>query len=101
MTRWTTVPDAFGGVSFGTPEVLDGRWEDRVEMFRNPAGEEVASNSIVYLGADINVGDWLYQGESAAVNPTTLGSGATVAEIRQIHRMPDLRNMHTLRKVFL
>lgn len=101
VTRWTTTPDAFGGVSFSAPQVLDGRWENRTEMFRDGGGNEIASEAIVYLGVDVEVGDWLFEGDSAATDPTTLGGGDEVSEVRQVQRIPDLRNVHTLRKVFL
>ena len=88
ITRWTTTPDGYGGVTFGTPIVLNGRWEDKNIQFRTPKGTEATSDAIVYLNNDVDLDDYLFLGDSDVADPTTL-SGAK--EVRKFNKTPDLR----------
>jgi hypothetical protein len=98
ITKWSTTPDSFGGYSFGAPVALKGRWEDRVEIFRNPTGEEEASRAVVFLDADVDVNDYIYQGTSVASDPTTV-TGAW--RVRAFVKTPDLRNAQTERRAYV
>ncbi len=106
VTYWpVTGTDGFGGFLYGTPVLLKGRWEDKAELYRNAANEEVVSSSVVYLSVDVDVGDILAEGDHVTVliaNPMTLNTTETVARrIEQRNRTTDLRNLTSLRKVFL
>ena len=98
VTHWTTTPDGFGGFTFGVPTALKGRWEDKATLFRDTKGEEVTSESVVYLDTDVVVGDYLFLGVSAAADPTTV---AGARQIRQFFKTPDLRVLDHERKAFL
>jgi len=102
VTYWpVTGSDGFGGFLFGAPVLLKGRWEDKCEMFLSYNNEEEASQAIVYLGDDVDIGDWLAQGDyatSPTTNPTTLDNAY---RIRMRNRTTDLRNVIAIRKVFL
>lgn len=98
VTHWATVSDGYGGYTYLAPQILKGRWEDKQELFRTPAGDEAVSKSVVYLSKAVEVGDYLYLGESVVVNPTAL-KGAY--EVRQYNESPDLRNLQSLKKALL
>jgi len=103
-TYWTPgTPDGMGGQSsFGAPVVLappDGiRWENRLDLFVNENGEEEQSTAQVYLGQDVVLKGWLFEGTSAASDPRTV-SGAR--EIRGFEKIPNLRVTQYLRRAFL
>lgn len=94
LTKWVTTPNGSGGFTFGSPVGLKGRWEDSVEMFINEEGESIPSRAVVYLGVDINVGDYLFKGVSAASDPTTVSKAYRV---RQFGSVPSLTGAESLR----
>lgn len=100
VTHWpVTGTDGYGGFTYGTAVKVKGRWEERTELFRTIENEEEASSAVVYLGVDVDVGDYLGLGDLTATNdPTTLSD---TFRVRQQHRTTDLRNLISLRKVFL
>ncbi len=103
VTHWpVTGPDGYGGFLFGTPVELRGRWGDKNELFLTEDSEEVVSKAIVYLGVDVDVGDYFAQGKlKATADPTTLTSPDRAYRSRQYNKTTDLRNLTALRKVFL
>lgn len=98
-THWVATADGFGGFTFGSPTDLNCRWEKRNETFRDSQGEEVTSNALVYLSADVAIGDYLFEGESTAADPTTLGEDAR--RVRQFNKITDLRNIESQRLAYL
>jgi len=102
ITYWAvTGSNGFGGFTFATPVLLKGRWEDRVEQFRNPRDEEEVSQSIAYLDVDVDIGDYLAEGDFVTTptsDPTTLDGASRV---RQRLRTTSLRSLEALRKVYL
>lgn len=89
VTAWNApVNDGFGGFSFAAPASMAGRWQDVQEIFTNPAGEEQLSSAIVYPAEDVAIGGYLYLGESAASDPTTV-SGAR--RVEQFAVSPSMR----------
>lgn len=100
VTHWSvTGTDGYGGFTFGTPIKLSGRWEEKAELFLDINNEEVISSAIVFVSADVSIGDYLGQGDlTATSDPTTL-SGPH--RIRQNSKISDLRNLSVLRKAFL
>jgi hypothetical protein len=99
ITHWpVTGTDGFGGFTFGPPVLLQGRWEDTAVQFRTISNEEETSNSVAYLLVDVDIGDYLAEGDYTSVaNPTTVDGH----RVRQRHRTTDLQNLSVLRKVFL
>jgi len=98
VTSWTATEDGYGGHNFGTPSVIDGRWEDRQVEIRDATGSRYITKSVVYLNVDIAIGDYLYEGESTEADPTTL---PTAHPVQQFSRIPDLRGVETERKAYL
>lgn len=100
VTHWpVTGSNGYGGFTFGAPVKLKGRWEDKAVIFRTLENEEVVSNAIIYLGVDIDVGDYFGLGDlTATADPTTLD---TTFRSRNYHKSTNLRALEALRKVFL
>lgn len=97
VTWWAASPDGYGGYTYSSPQTIKGRWQDKQELFRTPAGDEQVSKAIVYLDQDVDVGDYLYEGLSTAADPTSLEA----YQVRQFGKVPDLRNLQSLRKAIL
>ena len=103
VTHWpVTGSDGFGGFLYGAPILLKGRWEKKTEMFLDINMEEKASQAIIYLNADVDVGDWLGYGDFVTGTPITNPSSLDEAHrIRQRNRSTNLRSLIALRKVYL
>lgn len=98
VTKWVATPNGYGGFTFGAPAVLDGKWENISEAFKTEEGETIVSKAVVFLLSDVSAGDYLYLGQSAAVDPTTLTGSARV---RVFQRITDLRGARVERKAVL
>ena len=100
ITHWpVTGSDGYGGFTFGAPTVFIGRWEDRAEQYKDDMNEEHISRAIIYMSGDVNVGDYLANGNYCNIAQPT--DTAISHRICQYHRTTDLRNLVSLRKVFL
>ncbi len=98
ITRWVTTDDGYGGFTYSDPSTIQGRWEDTVEQFITADGEVRNSQAILYLDTEVSVGDYLFRGTSAEVNPTALPLAFRVQRFR---KTPDLRNAQSLLKAWL
>lgn len=100
ITHWPFAgSDGFGGFTFGTPIALEARWELKRELFMTAEGEEVVSNAIVYLSADVDEGDYLAQGDQTTTsNPGTLSNAF---RIKAFGKATDLRSLDAVRKAWL
>ena len=102
--RWTgATQDGYGGQTFDDPVEIDVRWEDRRELFVDATGKEVLSRAVVYVGVDLDDGDYLMLGEltdldSGSVEPREL---TTAYEVRAFSKIPDLAGTRFVRKAFL
>lgn len=86
ITLWKkTGHDAFGGAIFDTPICFKGKWEDEDGLFVNQAGEEQRTDSIVWVSCDVEVGDYLYHGQSTVLDPTAV---VDASEIRETIKIP-------------
>ena len=89
VTYWSPgVNDGFGGVTFGSPAVQKGRWEDKVELFRDQSGNEVISIATVYLTVDVANKGYLFLGTSTGADPTAVSDAR---EIRAFRKIPNLK----------
>lgn len=103
MTWWrvTGTVDGYGGKVFDTPQVVNVRWEDTQEEFRNLKGDLEISNAIVYCpdAAIIKPGDYVYNGDQHTItNPTELIGAFPV---KQVVRIPDLRYVRYQKRAML
>ena len=98
-TVWTVSPDGFGGDTFAAPVTVKCRWEDRTEEYFSQLDQnQQVSRSIVFLAQSASVGDYLFQGISAALDPTVV---AGAYKIRRFDKVPNLRNLLVQRKAYL
>lgn len=100
ITYWPPAKgDGFGGRVFSAPTVFKGRWEDRQESFITPEREMSQSLAIVYLPSyvsdSVQIGGYLCNGISTATDPTDKTKVTGAYEIRQMMKIPDLRNVKT------
>lgn len=99
ITHWVVTPDVYGGYSFAAPVKINGRWEERAELFRTIQGDEEISKAIVYVDTDVALSDYLALGDfTATSDPTTLD---TTHQVRQFDKIPDLRINTYERKAIL
>ena len=99
VTHWAITLNGYGQYSFAAPVVIRGRWEERAELFRDGNGDEQMSKVIVYIDTDVNIRDYLAEGDqSGTADPTTLPNAH---EIKQYWKTPDLRYSEYLRKAAL
>jgi hypothetical protein len=100
LTYWPPAgTNRYGQRTYGTPAILQGRWEDRNEEVQTIGGQKIVSQSIVYTESDVGVNGYLAQGDHTATADPTLVVGAH--EIRAFNRIPDLRNVSVDRKAVL
>ena len=96
-------PDGWGGRTFADGIEIDVRWEDRQEMFVDPAGREIRSQAVVYTDRDLALGGYLYLGtlhdlSSDTAAPETMDDAM---EIKKIEKVPSLKIDRYIRKVWL
>ena len=80
--------DDFGNPSFEAPRTISVRWEDRGELFYDSEGRERRSQSMVGVGEDMSIGDYLQLGD----NTSDLKPGSNAKEIKEFRRTPNLTN---------
>ena len=90
--------DAFGEPTYATPVTRNVRWEDSIELFLNPAGEEEASSAVIYTSGTVQEAGYLFLGTSVAADPKTV-DGAKI--IHKVESVSDLKDRITLKRVFL
>lgn len=101
VTYWAwTGYNAYGGAVFAAPVLMKCRWEDKIELFRDKTGKEVASKSKVFFISPVKLDGYLFLGVSNEADPRNLDS-TTVFEIRGIYTTPDLRNLMSLTVAYL
>lgn len=99
VTYWApAAPNKFGAVTFASPSVIKGHWEDVQELFRDKNGQEVVSKSKVLVASDVAVGGYLFLGSSAAADPHSLQAAY---EIMAFNSVPNRKATRFARKAFL
>lgn len=102
-TYWAPgVPDQFGGLDFGsiTPVVINCRWQDDNELFRDSSSREVMSDAVVYPDQQLELRGMLVRGDAGtatSVDPRVIGA----REIRKVGASPSLCDELVLNKVWL
>lgn len=95
-TRWTPDSlDIYGNATW-TSSSLKVRWEDKKEKTVDIEGNDIVSNSIIYLGEDILIGDYLYLGTSANASPPE-GS----FRVKNFSKIPNIAGTDYIRKAVL
>lgn len=100
VTYWPPAGQSgFGGYTFGTPELILVRWEERTDKFVNSVGEEKIAKAIVYTPSECAVGGYLAKGDlTSTADPTAV---TTAFEIQRADSIPDLRGLNQENRNFL
>lgn len=102
-TYWgVPVIDGYGTRSFGAPEKILVRWEERTGLSIYKNGEEINSRAIVYVQKRLAIGGTLALGDYAkcttVTDPTTLESAYLIQDFKEV---PSVDGSTILRKAFL
>lgn len=98
-TYWAmTGYNDYGGAVFALPVQIPCRWENKIELFRNKEGKEVASKGKVYFLQPVELDGYLWLGTSTEADPRTVPDSY---EIQGLYTTPDLRNLKSLTVAYL
>jgi hypothetical protein len=96
-TLWTAgATDVYGNPTFSAPVTVPCRWEDKQTKAIDFQGNDIISNSIVYVDRDYTMGDYLMLGTSVSATPPSIAK-----EVRNFSKVPNLRATDFTRKVVL
>lgn len=95
--------DDNGQPTYGDPQEIRVRWEDRAEQFVQwETGGTALSRSVVYTSVDVEVRGVLLLGElSSGVVQDNPKSNEGAWEIRRFDKLPNLRGSEYLRTAYL
>lgn len=75
--------------TFASPVKIEGRWEERPELFISPNGEEEQAENIVFLDRSVEIGDYIALGDQTAQSdPLQI---AAAIRVRAKRTTPNLR----------
>lgn len=99
ITYWPPIgEDEYASPIFGAPQVIPGRWEDRMDQVRSPTGDLINSKAMVWLDIEFDIGGYLALGDhTGQVSPTM----ALASEIRSKIEIPDVRSVSMERRAIL
>ena len=105
-TYWPPVGnDGYGGKRFGVPVVIACRWEDRIEVFRDAAGNESQSVAVIYVDRLLELRGMIMLGNhsiaGAAIDDVDPRPSAQALEIRYSGVSPSLQADMALHKVMV
>ena len=76
---------ASGQPAPGAAATMDGRWEERTELFIDARGAEVRSQAVVYVASDVALNGWLALGnQTATANPRTLAGAYSIRGFKKV-----------------
>lgn len=95
-------PDGYGKTSFGNPKEIIVRWQNKMEIFRNDAGQDEVSEAQVFPGEDLSNGDYLFEGELSDLAQSQKNNPQAIAyKIRAWAKIPTLDGTQYVRKAYL
>jgi hypothetical protein len=101
-TYWgAPAEDGSGGLVFSDPIQLRVRWEERSEVWHARTGEQFISYARVYVGLEvthIDIGGYLYLGQSTEGDPTALDGAWRIRDYRE---SPALRGLKVQKRAVL
>jgi hypothetical protein len=99
ITYWPPgTQNEFGGRTWGTPQVLKGRWEDVQEEVLAPTGETKISRAKILLSQPVDENGYLFQGASTQASPYNEEGAQPIGQVASV---ADLRNVRRLYTVFI
>ena len=108
IVYWGTPVPSGEGYSYDEAIELNGRWEDRQEIFIDADGREQTSQAVVYVDQDVDVNGYLYLGDLEDLGDSSSGMDwgdpQAVSDsfmIRAFKKTPNLKAIDWLRKAWL
>jgi len=90
VTYWApNVPDGYGNYTFAAPSTIDGRWEDKQELYVDADGQEKTSQAKVFVDTDLSPNGYLFFGTSVEANPTSVDGAFRIGKFSKIHAIGD------------
>jgi hypothetical protein len=77
------------GKTYGTPELIKCRWDDKVELIRASNGEEITSSAQILVVQDVEVDSYIQLAEPGDTTPPSSINDAWM--IRRIDKNPLFR----------
>lgn len=96
-----TSPGEFGEYTYEEPVEIECRWDDEAREFLSPTGETLTSSSVVYPDRDVQVGDFLMEGEIDSNTPDDPTEYPDAKKVRGKAKTPNLRATETLYTAYL
>lgn len=85
-TLWRVLSyNSSGDPVFDTPEVIQVRWDDKMEIYIDATGQERRSRSVVDVPSDLKVNDRLYLGVSTEPDPLNVTDSFPVVAFNKSH----------------
>ena len=100
VTYWG--PDGrteYGERGYAPPTLLKGRIEQKNQTVLTPSGDEITSDTVIFLSDDVMPGGQLVEGDYTPQSDPSMVPAAR--EIQSFVKIPDLRNVSSERKAFL
>lgn len=84
LTIWVaTGRDGYNNPTFAAPEERPCRWEQRNTKIQTEDGKEITARGRIFLDRDLAVGDYIFLGLSAELNPLETQGASRVMEFRK------------------
>ena len=96
--------DSYGAPEWAEPVEIACRWEEKAELIRTAAGDEVVSRAVVYVDRDMNEGDMLAVGTLLALDSGQVSDPREVdgvGEVKSFGAVPNLRATEELKTAWL
>lgn len=93
--------DGYGDYSYSAPVQILCKWEDKTEIVKNSKGEEVVSNSIVYVDREINFEDFLELGTLEVSTPASPEDSQNAYPVIRKDSITSINNTETVLNVRL
>ena len=102
-TWWerSATPDKWGRFTYSAPVQIDCRWDDVGVEFRDPKGQTVMSNSVVFPDRILSIGDMLKEGAVESDEPEDPTTVTAAYEIQRFDKTPNFRATETLFTAYL
>lgn len=91
----------FNEPSYGSPEEVWCRWEDKTEIFVGLSGESEVSRAMVYIEIDTEPDDMLWLGIIEDLPDPTPDVRTFAHTIRRVDKIPDMQAEEYLRIAYL
>ncbi len=84
--------NGLGGFTFDDPVLIEARWEQRVEETFDDRGVVFVSQANAFVKQDLDLGGYLYNGNSLIEDPTTVEGAYKIRAFRKVSNMGRTKN---------